>query len=71
MIIGLFVGIIVGICAAYPMSKIGSLGNLIISDHSGEDSYLFLEINREDMKNLKQNDIVKFKVQDNRAVSRH
>jgi cold shock CspA family protein len=44
---------------------------LIISDHSGEDSYLFLEINREDMKNLKQNDIVKFKVQDNRAVSRH
>ena len=71
MIIGLFVGIIVGICAAYPMSEIGSLGQLIISYHSGEDSYLFLEINREDMKNLKQNDIVKFKVQDNRAVSRH
>lgn len=62
IIIGAFVGFLLGVTATLHVLRKDTIGNLVIADDPEDGSYMFLEISRLDIERLRVQPTVKLNV---------
>lgn len=67
--IGLCIGFVFGISATLCVLRKGSIGNLMILDDPENGSYMFLEIGKTDIEELRMRSVIKLRVVDKGKVS--
>lgn len=62
IVIGIFVGFLLGIIAALRVLRKDTIGNLVIADDPEDGSYIFLEISRLDIERLRVQPTIKLNI---------